>query len=137
MLTPKHPISNLFVGINSPYNPYPTYISNFQEVGRSLGINTNKSPELLPIYYYQIAVKSAQKKQQFVAADNKFVVDGLAAMNEPLNRKKNKDGISHNSIIIQSDLTKLSDAQLTTLVESGQLNFVIQNGRKIYLNNLD
>lgn len=137
MLTSKTPISNLFVGINSLYIPYPAYLSNFQEVGRSLGINTNKYPELLPIYYYQIAVRLAQKKQQFVAADNKFVVDGLAAMKPFKDKKKNKDGISHNSIIIQSDLVKLTDAQLTALVESGQLQFVYQNGRKIYLNNLD
>lgn len=137
MLTSKTHISNLFAGINSPYNPYPVYLSNFQEVGRSLGINTNKYPELWSIYYHQIAVKSAQKISSFETADTKFAVDGLAAMKPLKHRKKDKNLTSHNSIIIQSELAKLTDDQLTTLVESGQLNFVIQNGRKIYLNSFD
>lgn len=140
MITSKTHANNLFTGINSPYIPYPIYISNFQEVGRSFGINTNKYPELRSIYYYQIAVRLAQKKQQFVAADNSFVDFKTVVVKKLSRTQNNKNKTCSYDITNQterSSLVNYSDDELTELIESGQLVFIVQNGRKIYLNSLD
>lgn len=141
MITPKNRVNNLFTGINSPHIPYPDYFSNFQEVGRLMGITVSKYPESLPNCYQEIAVKLAQKKQQCIAADNKFVVDYRTAMEKPLShseKNRNKTFLNGNTNQTkQSSLVNLTDEELDSLTESGNLTFVWQKGKKIYLNSLD